>query len=54
MTKPDGGDAEIYDLKLKGNIPVFFGMTMRQNNMVGLLPKASYWINNKRTFIGSH
>ena len=22
---------------------------MRQNNMVGLLPKASYWINNKRT-----
>ena len=49
MTKPDGGDAEIYDLKLKGNTPVFFGMTMRQNNMVGLLPKASYWINNKRT-----
>ena len=44
LTKPQGGDAEIYDVKLKNNKPVFFGMTMRQNNMVGLLPKASYWI----------
>lgn len=49
MTKPNGGDAEIYDVVLKGNTPVFIGMTMRQNNMVGLLPKASYWIGNKRT-----
>ena len=24
-------------------------MTMRQKYMVGLLPKASYWVNNKRT-----
>ena len=49
LTKPQGGDAEIYDVKLKNNTPVFFGMTMRQNNMVGLLPKASYWIGNNRT-----
>lgn len=49
MSKPHGGDAEIYDVKLKNNTAVFFGMTMRQNNMVGLLPKASYWINGKRT-----
>ena len=48
LTKPQGGDAEIYDVKLKNNKPVFFGMTMRQNNMVGLLPKASYWIGNNR------
>ena len=49
MTKPNGGDAEIYDVVLKGNTPVFIGMTMRQNNMVGLLPKASYWTGNTRT-----
>ena len=49
MSKPHGGDAEIYDVKLKNNTAVFFGMTMRSNNMVGLLPKASYWINGKRT-----
>ena len=49
MNKPNGGDGEIYDVVLKDNTPVFIGMTMRQNNMVGLLPKASYWIGNKRT-----
>lgn len=49
MTKPDGGDAEIYDVVLKGNTPIFIGMTLRQNNMVGLLPKASYWTGNNRT-----
>ena len=49
MTKPHGGDAEIYDVKLKNNTPIFFGMTMRPNNMVGLLPKASYWKNGNRT-----
>ena len=42
LSKPHHGDAEIYEVKLKGNTPVFFGMAMKPNNMVGYVPTASY------------
>lgn len=49
LTKPKGGDGEVYDVVLKnGTTPIFLGMSMAPNNMVGYVPKASYWIGNKR------
>ena len=49
LSKPQHGDAEIYEVKLKGNTPVFFGMAMKPNNMVGYVPTASYWHSGERT-----
>ena len=49
LSKPQHGDAEIYDVKLNDNTPVFFGMAMKPNNMVGYVPTASYWRAGKRT-----
>jgi len=49
LSRPQHGDAEIYDVALRGNTPVFFGMAMKPNNMVGYVPTASYWLSGKRT-----
>ena len=49
LSRPQHGDAEIYDVKLRGNTPVFFGMAMKPNNMVGYVPTASYWLSGNRT-----
>ena len=49
LSRPQHGDAEVYDVKLRGNTPVFFGMAMKPNNMIGYVPTASYWLSGNRT-----
>ena len=48
LSRPSGGDGEVQDVVIVDGTPYFFGMTLRQNNMVGLVPKASYWHGNTR------
>ena len=48
LSRPSGGDGEVQDVVIVDGTPYFFGMTLRQVNMVGLVPKASYWQGNTR------
>ncbi len=48
LSRPSGGDGEVQDVVIVDGTPYFFGMTLRPNNMVGLVPKASYWQGNTR------
>ncbi len=46
LSRPSGGDGEVQDVKVYNGSMYYFGMSMAPNNMVGLLPKASYWKGN--------
>ena len=46
LSKPDGGDGEVQDVKIHNGSMYYFGMSMAPNNMLGYLPKASFWKGN--------
>ncbi len=51
LSRPSGGDGEVLDVEVSNNGTMYyFGMSMAPNNMLGYLPKASYWkANGNRT-----
>ncbi|MGB2013329.1 MAG: hypothetical protein ACPHPL_06225 [Flavobacteriaceae bacterium] len=49
LSRPSGGDGEVQDVLIVDGTPYFFGMTMKPDNQVGLVSKASYWHGNNRT-----
>ena len=46
LSKPSGGDGEVQDVKIHNGSMYYFGMSMAPNNMLGYLPKASFWKGN--------
>ena len=48
LSRPSGGDGEVQDVVMVDGTPYFFGMTLKPDNQVGLIPKASYWYGNTR------
>ena len=46
LSRPSGGDGEVQDVKVYNGSMYYFGMSMAPNNMLGYLPKASYWKGN--------
>ena len=49
LSVPKHGDGEVKAVKIFNGTPYYFGMTMKPNNMIGYVPKASYWSGGKRT-----
>jgi len=49
LSRPSGGDGEVYDVQIEDGTVYYFGMTMKPNNMLGYVPKASYWKGGNRT-----
>tara|TARA_B100001175_G_scaffold317896_1_gene337319 strand:+ start:6112 stop:7179 length:1068 start_codon:yes stop_codon:yes gene_type:complete len=49
LSVPKHGDGEVKSVKISDGTPYYFGMTMKPNNMIGYVPKASYWKGGKRT-----
>ena len=49
LSRPSGGDGEVYGVQIMNGTPYYFGMTMKPNNMIGYVPKASYWKGSNRT-----
>ena len=50
LSRPSGGDGEVQDVKIYNGSMYYFGMSMAPNNMLGYLPKASFWkANGNRT-----
>lgn len=49
LSRPSGGDGEVQDVVMVDGTPYFFGMTMKPDDQVGLVSKASYWHGNNRT-----